>query len=358
MWGLRKCRRWAYIFVEHGIISLKAELYSLLHYLDSTPLEADGSIGSINSWRGWQIRRLVGGANNLLYQVTKDQDGLADQNQFAVKFTIRDARKRAEREYYALSALHQAGLKIAPQPVLLDQDRFSQPVVVQTWVEGTVLAEPPQTDADWRRLVQHFATIRALTPDKAFYQTSLKLAKATLNCDSVQAGRDLIRQQMGLIPAAEQPPSLPALVAQFEATPLPEWSEAPLTLCRNDANINNFIRCSTMLFSVDWENSGWGDPAFEIADWMTHPAYATVPSARWEWVMQAYGELTKDPHVVMRIRVYYCILRVWWVIRLARYLYEIPRGLDERLTKLPPNWKADREAKYERYLALAWQVLG
>jgi hypothetical protein len=34
--------------------------------------------------------------------------------------------------------------------------------------------------------------------------------------------------------------------------------------------------------SVDWENSGWGDAAFEIADMMTHPAYVTVPAALWE----------------------------------------------------------------------------
>jgi hypothetical protein len=28
------------------------------------------------------------------------------------------------------------------------------------------------------------------------------------------------------------------------------------------------------------ENSGWGDPAFEIAELMTHPAYEVVPPSR------------------------------------------------------------------------------
>ncbi len=35
-----------------------------------------------------------------------------------------------------------------------------------------------------------------------------------------------------------------------------------------------------------------------------------------------------------------------WVARLARYLYEVPRGKDERLVKREDNWQSDNEQKW------------
>src|SRR5262245_22941297 len=72
-------------------------------------------------WRGWRIARADGSGNNILYRATSDSHDLA------VKFTIRDARDRAGREYAALLALHRAGLEVAPAPLFLDRDRYPQP---------------------------------------------------------------------------------------------------------------------------------------------------------------------------------------------------------------------------------------
>jgi hypothetical protein len=83
-------------------------------------------------WQGWTINCIDGGANNLLYRATNPHSDLA------VKFTVRDERDRAGREYGALLALQQAGLWIAPQPVWLERERYAQPVVVQTWLNGDV----------------------------------------------------------------------------------------------------------------------------------------------------------------------------------------------------------------------------
>jgi hypothetical protein len=68
-------------------------------------------------------------------------------------------------------------------------------------------------------------------------------------------------------------------------------------------NIRNFIRRAGGWASVDWENSGWGDPAFEIADLMTHPVYAAVPPERWEWLIAVYCTARGDPGGQQRIRV-------------------------------------------------------
>jgi len=44
---------------------------------------------------------------------------------------------------------------------------------------------------------------------------------------------------------------------------------------------------------------------------------------------------------------------IWWVARLARMLYEAPRGGDQRLVTRPDGWLEDIRQKYGRYLELA-----
>ncbi len=294
-------------------------------------------------WRGWQITRIGGGWSNLLYRATNSAHDLA------VKFTMRDGRDRAGREYGALLALHQAGLAVAPEPILLDRTAYPQPVVVQTWLEGEVSARPPASETEWRKLVQHFALIGTVKPQN----TSTALPEAVLNANNVRDGRRIVQQQVARIPRQARPQSLLRLIRRFERSFLPDWSGVALALCRVDNNTLNFVRRPGLWASVDWENAGWGDPAFDIADWKTHAAYIGVPAARWDWVVDAYCSLVGDAAAAVRIQAYYKILLVWWVARLARYLYEVPRGLDQRLVEWPEDWQDGLLAKYEHYLALA-----
>ena len=204
------------------------------------------------------------------------------------------------------------------------------------------------------RLLQHFITIQTITPDKM----DVRLRRAVLNANSVESGRAIVGQQVACIPQEAQPVSLQRLVRQFRASRFPDWSDAPTALCQVDPNCLNLIRRPGVWASVDWENSGWGDPAFEIANLMAHPAYMMVASSRWHWVVDTYCDLVGDATVGMRIRVYYEILLVWWVARLARYLYEVPRRLDERLVARPADWRVDVQVKYEHYIGLADSLFG
>lgn len=301
-------------------------------------------------WREWKVRRVEGGANNVLFRATSPGDDLA------VKFTIRDARRRARREFQALAALQETGLAVAPEPLLLDEDGFSLPVVVQRWVAGPVTAVPPQTDAAWEALVAHYAAIHTVTPAAGIFS----LEKAVVNFDSIAAAASAIQQQLDHIPPAARPSSLQRLLRQVMVPG--QHSErfsfvVPATLCRVDANTLNFVRREEAWVSVDWENSGWGDPAFEIVDLMTHPQYRQVPAERWRWVMARYAAVTGDETAIFRIEAYYPLMLVWWVARLARMLYEVPRGLDERLIPRPAAWLSQTQAKYERYLARALVAL-
>lgn len=314
----------------------------LLDHLAGGDHQTDGQ------WQGWRFARVGGGQNNLLYQAGGPLGDLA------IKFTMRDWRDRAGREHTALSALHQAGLSVAPQPILLDRHRYAQPVVVQTWLEGEVSAVPPPTEVQWRSLLQHFATIYTVTPET----TGVKLREAVLNANSVAGCQEIVRRELARIPGEARPASLCALVRRFERCRFADCSGAPVSLCRADNNILNVIRRPERWASVDWEYSGWGSPAFEMANLITHPAYIDVPSSQWHWVIDTYCGMVEDGAMAACIRTFWKMLLVWWVARLARYLYEVPRGLDKRLVARPPDWLADVQAKYEHYLDWAGTLYG
>ncbi|HEV2124278.1 MAG TPA: hypothetical protein VGW38_16090, partial [Chloroflexota bacterium] len=92
------------------------DLLSLLEYF--APRVLDGE----DHWDHWRITPMNGGANNLVYRARSHayEDGRGKGSaDLAVKFTIRDNRDRAGREYGALQVLQAAGLTIAPRPVFL-----------------------------------------------------------------------------------------------------------------------------------------------------------------------------------------------------------------------------------------------
>ncbi|HNP71521.1 MAG TPA: aminoglycoside phosphotransferase family protein [Kouleothrix sp.] len=313
------------------------ELQALAGYLDCNPVVA------ARRWRGWHISPVAGGANNLLYRATHAH------GDYALKFTLRDDRDRAGREYAALVALAHAGVACAPRAVWHEQQRYRQPLVVQMWLDGPVLAGPPASQADWQHLLDLYCAFHRITP----LAISAPLAEAVLNLSSGADGRQLIFTHLARIPTAERPPSLAPIVGWLEQWTPPVWDAPPRALCRVDGNWRNFIRSARGWAAVDWENSGWGDPAFDWADLITHPAYAAVPPAAWEQLIAAYAVRMNDPQAIERITTYTTIMWIWWATRWARFLYEVPRGLDPRLVERPAGWLGEVQQQYARYLARA-----
>jgi aminoglycoside phosphotransferase (APT) family kinase protein len=258
-----------------------------------------------------------------------------------------------------LQALDEAGLDLAPRPILLDQDSYSQPVVVQTWLQGKVSDALPTEDEEWQGLLEHLVRVHSVTPERI----GVRLQRAVLDANSAAEARDTVRWQMSCIPPAARPASLQKLLGHFEAVESPAWPEPPVTLCRVDNNVRNYVRRPGAWASVDWEYSGWGDPAFDVAQWATHASYTDVPLSRWTDVLDAYCRRSDsqawidDPTLALRIRVYVQVMSVWWVARVARYLHEIPAGLDQRLVPWPEDWEANMHSKYEHYLGLADRCL-
>ncbi|MGN6759108.1 MAG: phosphotransferase [Thermomicrobiales bacterium] len=316
-------------------------LQPLLDYL------AAGTRASVASWQDWHITPIGGGANNRLYRATSEHADLA------IKFTLRDARDRAGREYHTLHALAASDLDIAPRAVLLDRDRYDLPVVVQTWLAGESISSPPATDADWQALLAHFAAAHTLTPACV----TCALPAAVLTMESAAAGRQRIAEQGARLPLVAPPAALRDVLGRLERARFPDWPTPPMALTRCDANITNFVRRPGGWASVDWEYSGWGDPALDITDLLTHPAYQPLPATRRDWVIAHYSATRNDATIALRIRVYTCLRLAWWVVRYARLLHEAPRGLDARLVARPADWQATFEARLADYARAALTAL-
>ena len=299
-------------------------------------------------WEGWQIERVPGGWCNLLYRA---RNAVCD---LAIKFTMDDARDRAGREWGALTALRAAGrADIAPEPVLLDRACGGRPVVVQTWLEGEVEAAPPTDDSGWERILEHMVRVHSVNPANA----NTRLPRAVVNASTVEQARRIVHETADHIPVAEQPASLVALLERFDAASFPRWLPIPSALCRADWNMLNLVRRPGLWASVDWENAGWGDPACDVAECLTHPENLGVPPGRWRWLVKAYCGRVWDASAAMRIAAYQRILCVRWTARMARYLYEIPRGADQRLAPWPDDWQSTMTEKYEQYLGLSEAAL-
>ena len=107
---------------------------------------------------GWHATLVTGGA------ITSSTGPHVRRAKWRFKLsTIRDEWDRAGREgRAALAALQRAGLDIVPAPLLLYRDTYGQPVIVETWMQGEGLAEPPATETDWLRLAEHLITVHRI----------------------------------------------------------------------------------------------------------------------------------------------------------------------------------------------------
>jgi hypothetical protein len=334
------------------ITSTADDLHPLLEHLSAVESPPDAW-----TWQGWHLHRVVGGMNNRLFCARLHGDPLEGDRHadlaLAIKFTLRDDRDRAGREWNTLHALAEAGLAIAPLPILLDRDLYAWPVVVQSWVEGEPLLHPPHDDADWEAILAHMLAVHQLTADRV----QRSLPAPVLNASTAAEALAQIRWQLERVPDEDRPPRLTALIDKVERCRFPAWDAPTLTLCRADPHMRNFIRRDGPWASVDWEYSGLGDPAFDIADLIAHIAHLDVPAARWDWFIDQYTARNADADSRTRIDVYLPLMLVWWTARVVRYLHETDRGLDQRLVEPAPNWRAAKEAELSTYFDRAERAL-
>jgi aminoglycoside phosphotransferase (APT) family kinase protein len=240
------------------------------------------------------VQRVRGGLNNALYRV--EVDGV----RYACKLNVVDERHRAAREYGTLRLLQSAGLDIAPEPLCLDEScsRVPFPAVVYHWLPGVPLRTPLTADQQVA-LLDTFQRLHRLRPgdlkpglrDAWFHWFDWEPYLKEL-------GAFLKAYGAWLAATDREGPALQERLARLverckksvrAAEVNPSRERVPLRLCRVDYNLANGVwGADGRLRWVDWEYSGWGDPALDLAELSWHAALAGFSAAQHQWLRDNY----------------------------------------------------------------------
>lgn len=305
------------------------------------------------------VQRVTGGANNALYRV--EADGAC----YACKLCVADERHRAAQEYGALRLLRAAGLDIAPEPLWLDESCtvLPFPAVIYRWLPGTPL-NPPLGAGQLAALLDSFQRVHALRPgdldsslrDSWFHWFDFGQYLAELEgflkeygpwlATADQDGQDLCDRLARLVDGCAE------VVTASDVNPGRE--HMALGLCRVDPNLANAVWGEDdRLRWVDWEYSGWGDPALDLADLRWHAALAGLSVAQHRWLRDNYRRPAADEDFDRRLAVWDHILATRWPFLVLRWWWSQHHGPDRvRLTR-PTIDPADLRARLVRFIERA-----
>ena len=293
---------------------------------------------------GWQVQRVRLGMNNALYQVQRDRQA------YAVKLCVDDERRRAQREYGALCLLDDAGLEVAPQPLGLDESTtiVPYPAVVYRWLPGQPLSQATlaQEASGSRTLSQ--AQVAALLESLQHlhgvaYQEPAGLSEAWFHWfelqpylaeldgflaqyrpwlyEETETGKQICARLERLVAACKQ-------VAARSPAAI-DRASVPLRLCHVDPNPANAIWDEGgQVRWVDWEYSGWGDPALELAEFRWHPELACLSAQQTAWMRDHYQPPPEDSGFEQRLALWDALLAARWPFLLLRWLWSVHNGPD------------------------------
>lgn len=298
---------------------------------------------------GWHLTRAPKGMNGIVYHAQH-----ADGYDLAIKISKRDTRDRAGREYAATKALRESGHDICPRPLHLEREPAHLPgdVVISGWLPGHVLDRLPtsQDRAGWQAILDGMSQSHSLTPEAS----PIPLQKAVMDVREPQDVLCYIDGWLERLPRGKvgtlHHDQLKRLVERVHAITLPRWIEpAPVGLIQCDVNPNNILLHNGKIRLIDWENSGWADPAFDLADLFAKPDVGNqITESHRAWLRAELGKLLHDSSLPERSVIYERLLLVWWTLRISGYLVETSGY------RLAGVQVVDREKTIAKQIAL-WQ---
>jgi aminoglycoside phosphotransferase (APT) family kinase protein len=309
---------------------------------------------------GQRVERVRMGMNNALYRV---EDG---EQVVAVKLCVNDERRRAQREYAALRLLWEAEADIAPQPLALDESKtiLPYPVVVYRWLPGEPLGVGSAGQRFSRRklaalleLVQRVHSIQTpgdepegkmALPEAIFHRFERRLYLDELHsflecyqpwlCVAIENGQSLSARLERIVMSCEQ--ALKASPARIDR------ESVPLRLCHVDPNPDNLISGSDgRLRWVDWEYSGWGDPALDLADICWHQGFSFASPEQIAWMRRRYQPPPEDEGFAQRLRLWDALLAARWPLLVLRWLWSLDNGPDRERLSLPQAHPAELQRR-------------
>lgn len=317
------------------------------------------------------IERRGQGMNNSLLRVEVSGEA------YACKLFVADERRRAWREWTALDRMWRAGLGLAPEPIVyLPDGPLPQPAVVYRWAEGASLTRQITGVQDLAGLVSALGTIHRASdvPDMgsliAYHQPpeyAAYVAEIRENVDRVQVWASRPKSDAGLLPdwAADLPLLAPAIsetVALAEELVRASGMSGAYpqrALIRVDGNLDNILsNAHGRLTFVDWEYSGVGDPAYDLAELRWHPSAGHLPAVWWDEALDSYAPPIADGEFSKRLALYSRLLPIWWVGRSALFLLEGAGQVATRprLSPIPETVLWDCRKRIDHLLAFLGQL--
>lgn len=263
---------------------------------------------------GWHLKRVYGGMNGIIYRA----DNSTTSSPIAIKMRKRGERLRAVREFNALKLLDDLSIPIAPKPIALytDISSLEGDVVISDWVEGDVLHN--LSDAPfhlWENILTTFSKLH--TVHHSNHHSIMESFSKTRSTEDVLINIEaryaqLPDGQLGQITKND----IGKIIDDYKKNRLQNLPPATyISLITCDANPNNMINRHGHITLIDWENSGWGDPASDIADLLIRPNCAMLPNDIKQKIIQQYAQMMNLQELEQRIMAYeYPMLIVWLIL--------------------------------------------
>jgi thiamine kinase-like enzyme len=128
----------------------------------------------------------------------------------------------------------------------------------------------------------------------------------------------------------------------------------PLRLCHVDQNLANAIWGQDgRLRWIDWEYSGWGDPALDVAEPRWHAALVGLSEVQQTWLRENYRRPDDDPGFDDRLAAWDRLLATRWPFLILRWLWSEHNGPDRmRLTRFAGD-PTEMRARLVRFIERA-----
>jgi len=289
------------------------------------------------------LEKLDSGTNHQVFKYKHSND------EYLLKMASQNKSIRLAKELLALIFMDTQDEKLAPKPIAFFREKDNLSVLIAEWIQGKVYQEPPQQDSEWVQIVEHYFRIHSNSP--SFH--NIYVQSAYQNPCSKQKSKKFIESQIGKVPKEFWPNEIKALLKLWEEKTFINWSTPKVAFCRGDGNFTNLIMISKGIISVDWEFSGWGDPYFDLASLLAHPAYVDSNLSKVQWVADYYNGLDKQKDFHQKINDYLLTLFIYWAARYLNLLY----NTDQTKTF---NWRdrpSLRQENYEKYVKRGWDIL-
>lgn len=285
------------------------------------------------------------GSDNVLYRVRATDLHGGNDVDAVVKLYPDAGYVRGRRQYDAQLAFSLLGL--APRPIWFDKEpeNLAWPLLVYPWAAGATPtgAEPGTLTAlACAAAAVHAADAGTLTryaPHAMSLQSWWQVQGQTA---------ETVARRLAAIPELGGPFAALAERARANvAAALPLWAGAGLVTVHGDFALENVLAGEGgRVILLDWEMSGLGDPALEVARFL---AQTPLDLPGWEdaWLAEYLAAFDR-PGLAERIATYRALLPCEWLCRLLDGLHQVEADGAEALT-------AAERADLRTLIAAVWQ---